>query len=130
MATRWNAALSDAAQRLVVVHIKLPPRLRNTLKAALILEGSTMQAYFTAMAQAKVAEMSDNTPETAAPTPCSPPSSPCLIPGDTYRMPTGRYIHWCAVCGNLWRSGEGQPVHCGHRRCHSPYWRTGKPQAE
>lgn len=52
-----------------------------------------------------------------------------LRPGQTYRMPTGRYIHWCAVCLNLWRSNEEWPPQCGHRTCHSPYWRTGKMQA-
>ena len=49
-----------------------------------------------------------------------------LTPGQTYLMPTGRYVHWCAVCGNLWRSGEALPPYCGHRTCHSPHWRTGK----
>ena len=48
-----------------------------------------------------------------------------LMPGQTYLMPTGRYVHWCAVCGNLWRSGEALPPYCGHRSCHSPRWRTG-----
>lgn len=52
---------------------------------------------------------------------------PSLVPGRTYLMPTGRYIHWCAVCGNLWRSRDPQPQQCGHRTCHSPHWRTGKP---
>jgi hypothetical protein len=49
-----------------------------------------------------------------------------LTPGQTYRMPTGRYIHWCKVCGNLWRSDEAMPIQCGHRRCHSPHWQTGR----
>ena len=53
-----------------------------------------------------------------------------LIPGQTYLMPTGRYVHWCAVCGNLWRSGEALPSYCGHRTCHSPQWRTGKREGE
>lgn len=52
---------------------------------------------------------------------------PVLTPGQTYQMPTGRYIHWCKVCGNLWRSDEAEPVQCGHRRCHSLHWRTGRP---
>jgi hypothetical protein len=54
-----------------------------------------------------------------------PPPPLTLTPGQTYLMPTGRYVHWCAVCGNLWRSGEALPAYCGHRSCHSPRWRTG-----
>lgn len=50
-----------------------------------------------------------------------------LQPGETYHMPMGRYIHWCAVCKNLWRSSDSAPATCGHRSCHSPYWRTGRP---
>ena len=53
-----------------------------------------------------------------------------LTPGQTYLMPTGRYVHWCAVCGNLWRSGEALPVYCGHRSCHSPRWRMGTSSRE
>jgi len=53
-----------------------------------------------------------------------------LTPGQTYLMPTGRYVHWCAVCGNLWRSGEALPPYCGHRSCHSPRWRTGTDARE
>ena len=53
-----------------------------------------------------------------------------LAPGQTYLMPTGRYVHWCAVCGNLWRSGEALPAYCGHRTCHSPHWRTGTDERE
>ena len=60
---------------------------------------------------------------TPVPHPC-----PSFTPGQTYLMPTGRYVHWCAVCGNLWRSGEAQPPKCGHRACHSPHWRIGKPE--
>jgi hypothetical protein len=54
---------------------------------------------------------------------------PSLQPGQTFLMPTGRYIHWCVVCENLWRSDDAQPVYCGHRTCHSAYWRTGKSTA-
>ncbi len=53
-----------------------------------------------------------------------------LTPGQTYLMPTGRYVNWCAVCGNLWRSGEVLPAYCGHRSCHSPRWRTGTSTLE
>jgi hypothetical protein len=129
MAKLRHGALSKGAHSLVVVHIKLSTRVRNALKAVLSLEGSTMQAYFTAQAEAKIARASGGTLESAERTLPAPPAAAVLVPGQTYRMPTGRYIHWCVVCGNLWRSGEAQPVQCGHRGCHSPYWRTGKPQA-
>lgn len=56
-----------------------------------------------------------------------PATGDVLRPGQTYCMPTGRYLHWCAVCRNVWRSGVAYPVQCGYRLCHSPAWRTGKP---
>jgi hypothetical protein len=58
--------------------------------------------------------------------PTTPTAGNVLRPGQTYRMPTGRYLHWCAVCGNVWRSGVAYPVQCGYRLCHSPAWRLGK----
>jgi hypothetical protein len=117
-------------RRAVVVHVKLSAQERNALKAALSLEGSTMQEYFAA----KVAERIQG-PAARVPTPTDvrervSPVHPTLAPGQTYRMPTGRYIHWCAVCGNLWRSSEAQPECCGQRRCHSLYWQTGIPARE
>jgi hypothetical protein len=126
MAHQQNGILSKGAHSLVIVHIKLSTRVHNALKAVLSLEGSTMQAYFAAQAEAKIARVSRNTPGGTEQTLSAPPSPAVLVPGQTYRMPTGRYMHWCVVCGNLWRSGKAQPVHCGHRRCHSLYWRTGK----
>jgi len=38
------------AQKIVVVHVKLTAQERNALKAALSLEGLTMQAYFASKA--------------------------------------------------------------------------------
>jgi len=126
MAHPQHDLLSERGHSLMVVHIKLSTRVHNRLKAVLSLEGSTMQAYFAAQAEAKIAQAARRTPRRAAQTLPVPPLPAALAPGQTYRMPTGRYIHWCAVCCNLWRSGKAQPVYCGHRRCHSPYWRTGK----
>lgn len=130
MARQRNAAPSEAARARVVVHIKLPTQMRNALKAVLSLEGSTMQAYFEAMAEARIAGIMPSTPARAAPTSPAPPVRQGLAPGQTYQMPTGRYIHWCAVCGNLWRTSEAHPERCGHRHCHSPYWQTGAPTEE
>jgi hypothetical protein len=126
MANQQNGALSEEAHRLVVVHIKLSTRVHNILKAVLSLEGSTMQAYFAAQAETKIAGASRSTLGSAEQTLPTPSPPPVLVPGQTYRMPTGRYMHWCVVCGNLWRSRKAQPVYCGHRSCHSLYWRTGK----
>ena len=47
-------------QRIVVVHVKLTERERNALKAALSLEGLTMQAYFAAKAAEKIARDVNN----------------------------------------------------------------------
>ena len=125
MAHQHNGTLAEET-RSVVVHIKLSTRVHNLLKAVLSLEGSTMQAYFAAQAEARIATASGRTPWSAEPRPPALAPAAGLVPGQTYRMPTGRYIHWCIVCGNLWRSRQAQPVHCGHRSCHSLYWRTGK----
>jgi len=46
----------------MVVHIKLSTRVHNRLKAVLSLEGSTMQAYFAAQAEAKIAQAARRTP--------------------------------------------------------------------
>ena len=46
------------AQKMVVVHVKLTAQERNTLKAVLSLEGSTMQAYFAAKAVEKITSAS------------------------------------------------------------------------
>ena len=126
MTHRQHDALADGTPSLVIVHITRSTRVHHLLKAVLRLEGSTMQAYFAAQAEAKIARVSRNTPGGTEQTLSAPPSPAVLVPGQTYRMPTGRYMHWCVVCGNLWRSGKAQPVHCGHRSCHSLYWRTGK----
>jgi hypothetical protein len=120
MAKQRDQIMSEnTAQRFVVVHVKLPVRMRNALKAALSLEGATMQDYFAAKAAEKI----------ALPTQRDEPATDSLqhlAPGQTYRMPTGRYIHWCVVCGTLWRSQHAQPSQCGYRNCHSPHWRTGQ----
>ncbi len=46
------------AQKIVVVHVKLTAQERNALKAALSLEGLTMQAYFAAKAVEKITSAS------------------------------------------------------------------------
>jgi hypothetical protein len=46
------------AQKIVVVHVKLTAQERNALKAALSLEGLTMQAYFAAKAVEKITSTS------------------------------------------------------------------------
>jgi hypothetical protein len=104
MARHQPGTLSPEAPSLVVVHIKLSTRVHNLLKAILSLEGSTMQAYFAAQAEAKIAKASRQTLGSTEPMPPAPPSPTVLVPGQMYRMPTGQYIHWCVVCGNLWRS--------------------------
>jgi hypothetical protein len=121
---------APATQRAVVVHVKLSAQERNALKAVLSLEGSTMQEYFAAKAAERIRGTTARSP-TPPSTPASAPlGAPTLAPGQTYQMPTGRYIHWCVVCGNLWRSHEAQPEYCGQRDCHSPHWRTGTPAGE
>jgi hypothetical protein len=131
---KGRAEPASAPQRVVVVHIKLSAQARNALKAVLSLEGSTMQEYFAARAAERIQGITER-PRQPAPAPPSappsvPPGHPTLAPGQTYQMPTGRYLHWCAVCGNLWRSNEAQPEYCGHRHCHSPSWQTGTPAGE
>ena len=131
---KGHAKPAPTSQRTVVVHVKLSAQERNALKAALSLEGSTMQEYFAARAAERIQGIAER-PHRPAPAPPSapppmPPGHPTLAPGQTYQMPTGRYLHWCAVCGNLWRSNEAQPEYCGHRHCHSPYWQTGTPAGE
>ena len=123
--TPTDDTLSERGHSLIVVHIKLSTRVHDLLKAVLSLEGSTMQAYFAAQAEAKIAQAARRTPRRAAQTLPVPPAPAALVPGQTSRMPTGRSMHWCAVCGTLWRSGQAQPVSCGHRRDHAPSWRTG-----
>jgi len=56
-AIRCTKQMSEA-QKIVVVHVKLTEQERNTLKAVLSLEGSTMQAYFAAKAVEKIASAS------------------------------------------------------------------------
>jgi hypothetical protein len=129
---------APTSQRVAVVHVKLSVQERNALKAVLSLEGSTMQEYFAARATERIQGMTEcpRRPALAPPStlPSAPPPAspghPTLAPGQTYQMPTGRYLHWCAVCGNLWRSNEAQPEYCGQRHCHSPYWQTGTPAGE
>lgn len=122
------------SQRTVVVHVKLSAQERNALKAVLSLEGSTMQEYFAARAVERIQGLAERPRQPAPAPPSAPlpvsPEYPTLAPGQTYQMPTGRYLHWCAVCGNLWRSNEVQPEYCGQRHCHSPYWQTGAPAGE
>ncbi len=131
---KGHAEPAPAPQRAVVVHVKLSAQERNALKAVLSLEGSTMQEYFAARAAERIQGIAER-PRRPVPAPPSappsvPPGHPTLAPGQTYQMPTGRYLHWCAVCGNLWRSNEAQPGYCGQRHCHSPYWQTGTPAGE
>jgi hypothetical protein len=136
------APLSPASPRLATVQIKLPVQMREALQRVLREEGLTIQTYFAAQAADKLAtsasrDPSQRTPATwqvssplryytrqeGHPDPAGSPSA--LAPGQTYQMPTGRYIHWCTVCRNLWRSHEANPLHCGHRTCHARHWRTG-----
>jgi hypothetical protein len=126
MTHRQHDALADGTPSLVIVHITRSTRVHHLLKAVLRLEGSTMQAYFAAQAEATMARASRRTPGSAAQTRSVPPAPAVLGPGQTSRMPTGHSLHWGAVCGNLWRSRKAQPVHGGHRRCYSLYWHTGK----
>ena len=116
---------SVPARPHVVVHVKLSAQDRNTLKAVLSLEGSTMQEYFAAKAAERIRGTAVRADRQRDALPVVSPADPMLAPGQTYQMPTGRYIHWCRVCGNLWRSHEAQPEYCGQRYCHSPQWRTG-----
>ena len=51
---KGHAEPAPASQRTVVVHIKLSAQERNALKAALSLEGSTMQEYFAARAAERI----------------------------------------------------------------------------
>ncbi len=126
MAHRQSGTLAQEASSLVVVPIKLSTRVHHLLKAVLRLEGSTLPASCAAQAEATMARASRRTLESAEPTLPASPSPAVLVPGQTSRMPTGRSMHWCVVCGNLWRSRKAQPVHGGHRRCHALSWRTGK----
>ena len=45
------------------------------------------------------------------------------LPGVTKRP----YLHWCKVCGELWRSDKANPAACPKRTCRSALWRRGKP---
>ena len=139
------APLSPASPRLATVQITLPVQIREALQRILREEGLTLQTYFAAQAADKLATAVSRAPsqetralqqvssprryqtrQTRHPDPAGSPSA--LAPGQTYQMPTGRYIHWCTVCRNLWRSHEANPLHCGHRTCHARHWRTGSCQ--
>jgi hypothetical protein len=128
--SKGHGEAAPTKQRAVVVHIKLSAQERNALKAALSLEGSTMQEYFAAKAAERIRGNAERLSTPAIAPPSALPAPPTLTPGQTYQMPTGRYIHWCAVCGHLWRSSEAQPELCGQRLCHSPHWQTGRPARE
>jgi hypothetical protein len=57
MARRRPPTQNQQSSRRVVVHIALTEAERNALKAALSLEGTTMQAYFAAKATEKIAQL-------------------------------------------------------------------------
>src|SRR2546428_6953817 len=90
-----------ATPHVVVVHIKLSAQERNALKAALSLEGSTMQEYFAARAAERIQGRAERPRRRAPALPSAPPPAspgqPTLAQGQPYQMPTARYIHWCAV---------------------------------
>ena len=44
------------------------------------------------------------------------------LPGVTKR----RFLHWCKVCNELWRSDKRNPAVCPKRTCRSALWRRGK----
>lgn len=139
--TYWITILSEptgpplALHMDVFEHFRLPRGETSThfcglmsvaqMEAILQRSGLAMTAL-SQISKNSLSQKSDNT-QTPAVAGLAPRPAPALAPGRTYLMPTGRYVHWCTVCGNLWRSAEAQPLQCGHRSCHSPYWRTGKP---
>jgi hypothetical protein len=137
------APRSPASPRLAIVQIQLPVPTHEALQRVLRAEGLTIQTYFAAQAADKLATaasrdpaqrtdamwqvsspLRDETRQEGHPDPAGSPAA--LAPGQTYQMPTGRYIHWCTVCRNLWRSHEASPTQCGVRLCHSPVWQTGR----
>lgn len=142
--TYWVTVLSPphepplALQLHVCEHLQLPPdvdvtRFGGPLSVA---DMQTLLGTHPAI-EGTLSQISDkNTSQKSLRTALPPlmslePRPPLtLTPGQTYLMPTGRYVHWCAVCGNLWRSGEALPAYCGHRTCHSPHWRTGTGERE
>jgi len=145
--TYWVTVLAQpnepplAQQMHVCEHFQLPPtedviRFCGQLSVAemqtLLRTHPSIEALEDPLSQISDTKESQKSHETAR-TPSSgsgqrPPLT--LTPGQTYLMPTGRYVHWCAICGNLWRSGEALPAYCGHRSCHSSRWRTGASARE
>ena len=145
--TYWVTVLAQpnapplAQQMHVCAHFQLPPpedvlRFCGHLSVAemqtLLRTYPSIGALESPLSQISDKKESQKLHKTArAPSNDSRPRPPLtLTPGQTYLMPAGRYVHWCAVCGNLWRSGEALPVYCGHRSCHSPRWRTGTSARE
>jgi len=145
--TYWVTVLAQpnapplAQQMHVCAHFQLPPpedvlRFCGHLSVAemqtLLRTHPSIGALESPLSQISDKKESQKLHKTArAPSNDSRPRPPLtLTPGQTYLMPAGRYVHWCAVCGNLWRSGEALPVYCGHRSCHSPRWRTGTSARE
>lgn len=142
--TYWVTVLSQphepplALQLHVCEHLQLPPgedvaRFCGCLSVAEMQTLlSTHPAIEGTLSQISDKNESQKSHKTETPPPMGVGQRPhlTLAPGQTYLMPTGRYVHWCAVCGNLWRSGEAQPPYCGHRTCHSPHWRTGTCERE
>src|SRR5262249_1065108 len=78
MAHQQSDTLFQETPSRVVVHLKLSTHVHNLLKAVLSLEGSTMQAYFAAQAEAKIARASRQPRASTAPTPSAPSSSAVL----------------------------------------------------
>jgi hypothetical protein len=145
--TYWVTVLAQpnapplAQQMHVCAHFQLPPpedvihfcgHLSVAEMQTLLRTHPSIGALESPLSQISDKKESQKLPKTAqAPSNDSGPRPPLtLTPGQTYLMPTGRYVHWCTVCGNLWRSGEPLPVYCGHRACHSPRWRTGTSARE
>jgi len=140
--TYWVTVLSQpnepplARQLHVCEHFQLPPaedvtRFCGHLSVAemqtLLRTHPSIEAIEGALSQISEESKSQKSQKTATSPSIGSGQHPplTLTPGQTYLMPTGRYVHWCVVCGNLWRSGEALPAYCGHRSCHSPRWRTG-----
>ena len=145
--TYWVTVLAQpnapplAQQMHVCEHFQLPPpedvrRFCGHLSVAemqtLLRTHPSLGALESPLSQISEKKESQKLHKTAqAPSNDAGPRPPLILtPGQTYLMPTGRYVHWCAVCGNLWRSGEALPVYCGHRSCHSPRWRMGTSARE